>query len=104
MLGGALGLVLYNMRENNRAEEANRTLVTQLIQTRPAPRLPDPTPPPNKGGTEEARVIPPMPTKLIDGWLYIGALSFPSLDLELPVMDDWDMEALKYSPCRYAGN
>ncbi len=40
----------------------------------------------------------------IDGNYYIGVLTIPSLDLSLPVMEDWDDEKLKISPCRYAGS
>ena len=45
-----------------------------------------------------------MPVMKIDGNYYIGVLTIPSLDLSLPVMEDWDDEKLKISPCRYAGS
>lgn len=35
---------------------------------------------------------------------YIGYLSIPALELELPVMTDWNYEKLKQSPCRYTGS
>ena len=35
MLGGALGLVLHNMRENNRAAEASGYVLARIIETRP---------------------------------------------------------------------
>lgn len=40
---------------------------------------------------------------LIDGYEYIGFLSIPSLELELPIMADWDYNRLKLAPCRQAG-
>ena len=40
----------------------------------------------------------------IDGYAYIGYLSIPALDLELPVMSEWSYPQLKISPCRYAGS
>ena len=40
----------------------------------------------------------------IDGYGYIGYLTIPSLELELPVMDDWDYERLKIAPCRQFGS
>lgn len=40
----------------------------------------------------------------IDGYNYIGCLSIPNLNLELPVMSQWDYERLKIAPCRYAGS
>ena len=40
----------------------------------------------------------------IDGYGYIGYLTIPSLELELPVMDDWDYGRLKIAPCRQFGS
>ncbi len=44
-----------------------------------------------------------MPTEEIDGYLYIGKVTIPSLELELPVMDTWDYERMRIAPCRYVG-
>lgn len=38
------------------------------------------------------------------GYAYMGCLTIPELDLELPVMADWSDEKLKVSPCRYYGS
>lgn len=38
------------------------------------------------------------------GYEYIGCLSIPALDLELPMMSDLTDEKLKVSPCRYYGS
>lgn len=40
----------------------------------------------------------------IDGYLYIGYLSIPSLELELPVMSSWSYPQLRIAPCRYYGS
>lgn len=45
-----------------------------------------------------------MTTTVIDGYEYIGYLSIPSLDLELPVMSSWSYSNLRISPCRYSGS
>lgn len=45
-----------------------------------------------------------MQTVEIDGQLYIGVVEIPSLELTLPVMENWDEELLKISPCRYEGS
>lgn len=47
----------------------------------------------------------PLPEKLIeiDGKSYIGYLSVPALELELPVMSEWSYDNLKIAPCRYEG-
>jgi sortase A len=49
-------------------------------------------------------VDPTMSEVEIDGRLYIGYLSIPALDLELPVQSQWDYPGLKISPCRYYGS
>ena len=46
----------------------------------------------------------PMPSAEIDGRLYIGIISIPRLDLDLPVTSDWSYEKLKYTPCRFSGS
>lgn len=45
-----------------------------------------------------------MPSIEIDGNLYIGTISFPTLDLELPVMNSWSYPKLKKAPCLYFGS
>ena len=45
-----------------------------------------------------------MPVQTINGRDYIGVLSIPSLELELPVISQWDYPALKVAPCRYSGS
>ncbi len=45
-----------------------------------------------------------MPTKEIEGNEYIGILSIPSLELELPIMSEWSYSKLKEAPCRYDGS
>lgn len=45
-----------------------------------------------------------MPTADIDGNDYIGILSIPVMELELPILSDWDYSKLKISPCRYTGS
>jgi len=38
------------------------------------------------------------------GCEYIGYLTIPELELELPMMSDWSDEKLAFSPCRYYGS
>ncbi|MBQ5950696.1 MAG: sortase [Lachnospiraceae bacterium] len=44
-----------------------------------------------------------MPVKTIGEYDYLAVLSIPSIGLEYPVMDTWDMKRLKVNPCRYSG-
>lgn len=49
----------------------------------------------------------PRPTEMteveIDGYAYIGYVSIPVLEVELPVMSQWDYVRLKIAPCRQFG-
>ena len=45
-----------------------------------------------------------MLTVEIDGYEYIGYLLIPRINMELPVMAEWDYTRLKLSPCRYYGS
>lgn len=40
----------------------------------------------------------------IDGYEYIGYISVPALQMELPVMAQWSYPRLKLAPCRYYGS
>lgn len=40
----------------------------------------------------------------LNGYEYIGILSVPSLELQLPVISDWDYDKLKSAPCREFGS
>lgn len=46
----------------------------------------------------------PKKTINIKGYDYIGTISIPTLNIELPVMSEYDYDRLKISPCRYYGN
>jgi sortase A len=43
-------------------------------------------------------------TTNINGHDYIGTITIPTLNLELPIMSEYDYDKLKISPCRYYGN
>jgi sortase A len=45
-----------------------------------------------------------MPVVSYEGNDYIGYLDIPALDLQLPVMSDWNYDKLNLSPCRYSGS
>lgn len=45
-----------------------------------------------------------MPVVEIDGVGYVGNLSIPSLELNLPVIDEWSYPNMKIAPCRYYGS
>ena len=79
----AAGLFLgHNLREERRAAAATQRLLPAVVQ---------------RIGQS------PAPTVSLEGEEYLGVLSLPTLALELPVRAEWEMEALRRTPCRYAG-
>ncbi len=113
LIGGAVGLVVYNMYESNAAFEKSQDVMTELKQL-----IPDPSPanaaaspstePPSDNlfaPYEEPTTQPPseMRSISVNGEEYCGYITLPQLGLELPVMSGWSYERLKTSPCRYSG-
>lgn len=45
-----------------------------------------------------------MPLVEIDGEYYVGVLSIPSLEIELPVRGEFSYTGLRTAPCRYDGS
>lgn len=92
----ALALGGYNLWDDRRAEQTVSGILEQLAEKQPEPE---------PGLTPDYLLDPAMemPTTEIDGYLYIGRVSIPSLELELPVMDTWDYKRMKIAPCRYTG-
>ena len=53
---------------------------------------------------EAAEIAAEMTEKEIDGQYYIGYLSIPILELELPVISEWSYPRLRIAPCRHFGS
>jgi len=73
-------------------EKARETVLEQPVEETISPETPDPEPPRE------------MVTKELDGYDCFGILSIPALELELPVLADWDYEKLQKAPCHYFGS
>ena len=95
LIGFAMGLLVYNNYENKRAQESADTLIQTIRLDIAEKEL-------------KNEVVDPfdeeMTVKEIDGYGYIGYLSVPALNVDLPVMSEWDYGRLKISPCRYYGS
>lgn len=114
LLCAAGGLLFYNHAESQHAQEASAQVLEALaeqIQTRQRGEPAAPTEHPSGAETPAATELPlpteetedPLPTVQIDGVDYIGVISFPTLELELPVMAQWSLEGLQTAPGRYSG-
>ena len=109
LIFGAMALFLFNQYRAAEAEMARVNLLPELKEaievngetaTEPAAyRQPEGTP---------LEYLDPsafvMTEAEINGHTYIGCLSIPKLELELPIMADWSYPKLKISPCRYSGS
>lgn len=105
----ALSLFVWNGWEDRAAGACVESVLPQLRRKIQAPLTP-PTgqsPPTASSAGEVTFPDPYDPTMTeveIDGYAYIGYLSIPSVELELPVMSQWDDARLKIAPCRYTGS
>ena len=120
LLAAALLLTAYNIWDGRRADRAAQSVLQSLRAQVPGlastDTLADVTPsaapaeetPEDTGAAQPSEPTVPgqreMPTVEVGGYRYIGELDVPSLELSLPVMEDWDYERLKTAPCRYSGN
>lgn len=95
LIGLAAVLLVYNNYENQKAQEYSGRLIHSIKEDIASNELKDKITDPFD---EEMKI------KEIDGYGYIGYLSIPALNLDLPVMSEWDYGRLKISPCRYYGS
>lgn len=100
----ALLLFLYNGLENHNAEQEAESLLGDIQSAIEDATIPETTEMATEGTEPEETLDPEMPTLLIDGYEYIGYVSIPDLELELPVMAEWDYSRLKVAPCRHFGS
>lgn len=104
---GALSLFLYNEAESAAAEQAAAAqleLLVEQIAVREETAQPD-------NGRDlniPLEYLDPEDLEMteveIDGYGYIGYLTIPALELELPIMGSWDYSRLRIAPCRYSGS
>ena len=102
LIAAALFLSAYNTMDSRKDGETSRQVIAQMCEALPTQTTAE----------TEAPVIPEylldadreMPVQTVDGRDYIGVLTIPALELELPVLSQWDYPALKVAPCRYSGS
>ena len=108
LLLGALLLALFNMRQDAAARKAAEAIMSHLVQQIQKGPAAD-----GEGVFDLDLQVPvdlltdeekKMSEVVIDGYAYIGYLSMPTLDLELPVMSTWSYPQMKLAPCRYNGS
>lgn len=111
ILGAGMLLAAALLAGHNTTQDRSAGLSSQqaLIQIREeirsieetAPQQTDPYADHIDAFDEEAKE---MTVREIDGYEYIGYLSIPAFELELPVMSEWDYPRLRVAPCRQYGS
>lgn len=90
----AAGIVVYNKWDDKNAQKASQDML-QEIQQQIA----------EESDSENEEQHPQqIPVGEIKGYEYIGILTIPALEVELPVLTDWSYAKLKVAPCLYYGN
>lgn len=104
LLIAALSLFLYNAHEAENAGQAAESLLAEMKDTIQKVEQAESSSDMETPADPAIDDVPEMIIVEIDGYGYIGYLSFPSLELELPVMAEWDYTRLKIAPCRQFGS
>lgn len=89
----ALSLFLLNQREDSAAGASAEKILSRVMEQIET----------NLADTRDP-YDPEMTEAEIDGCAYVGYLSIPDIELELPVMSEWGYARLKIAPCRYFGS
>lgn len=94
---GAVSLFLYNRTEADAAGKASESVLQTMEE--------------EYGVVPESTVLMPelytdkeMKSTTIDGNEYIGYISIPSVNINLPIMKDWSYDGLRIAPCRFSGS
>lgn len=91
----AVAILVYNNAESKNAQQYSITVMDSLVNVISKNE---------QKHYEEDPFDTEMLTAEIDGYDYIGYLLIPKINMELPVMAEWDYTRLKLSPCRYYGS
>lgn len=114
----ALALLVFNLRTQTVAGQQSNAVLQEL---RPSPNEPPAEPASSTAGQSGGDEIPQastqepeipdsepnpereLPEKEVDGRAYVGVLTIPSLNLELPILSRWSKDGVKVAPCRLEG-
>lgn len=108
LIAAALGKAAYNIWDGVRAGRESQEIAQQLLHEIPKDSDTEDAKPADTGeqdaNADEEKNSEKITTVELDGTQYLGLLNIPSLDLQLPVMAEWNYENLRTAPCRYTGS
>ncbi|MBP3708453.1 MAG: sortase [Clostridia bacterium] len=87
-IGIAITFYINNYIEDKKAGIASEQVMTKII---------------GKEKSHGDEITTEMTILNIDGNDYIGYITIPKINIQLPVMSDWNYDKLKIAPCRYNG-
>ena len=96
LLLAAIILLLYNLNRDWDAKNAGFEVLSELDEAVAASEF-------HKAPEESPSFPDDMDSVFIGDYEYVGYLTIPFLNVELPVCKTWSYEKLKTAPCRYAG-
>ena len=98
LIAAALFLTGYNIWDGKRAGKSTDRILKEMSDTVNGNPVEEEEPDYVKNPGME------IPMVQIDGRRYIGILSIPAVQMELPVMSEWSYPGLRIAPCRYSGS
>lgn len=106
----SFGLILYNITQDSKSGKASLDIVKKIENKIPnlqyATNYDIPNEIPSTDLFEEFDIQQDNhvdDTIIIDENIYLGIISIPKLNLELPVLNELSKDNLKISPCKYYG-
>ncbi len=123
---GSAGLMLYNMYTTAKAGESSDLILSLVVDAIPhsgqqenaaeseaepeapssgQPETPDEGPAqPEAMDLNREEVLLPLTVVEVDGRDYVGVLTIPTLELQLPIQNEFTYPNLRVSPARYYGD
>lgn len=103
LIGAAFLITCYNWWDADRAEKSSEIALKELSNAIELKYIEN---------DDREEIIPDyrlnpdmkMPIVNIDGKKYIGSLEIPTLDLKLPILEEWSYPNLRIAPCCYKGS
>lgn len=104
----ALSIVLYNFYQDNNGNKISNEVVSQIKYKIPTVQYENDVPSMEKEIINQYEETPQEteeePLLCINGDYYLGIITIPSLNLELPILNNLTNKNLKKSPCQYSGS
>lgn len=99
LLFGAAGLTAYNLNTDMKAGEQSDAVMDEIAEY--LKHVPITVVSPEDHSQPDEEELVPLD---LDGNTYMGLITIPALELQLPVQLEWSYPNLKVSPCRMTGS